>query len=76
MPMRQTWLVTVSCSLMLVGAVAAQTMDHRYFRGPTGPNCVASAALATDPTGAGRTALDDTITAPCPPPPNEAVREH
>ena len=38
----KTFLVTASCGLVLLGAVAAQAMGLRYLRGPTGPNCFES----------------------------------
>jgi hypothetical protein len=36
------FLATASCGMVLLGAVAAQAMGLRYFRGPNGPNCFES----------------------------------
>ncbi len=62
----KTFLVTASCGLVLLGAVAAPAMGLSSVRGPNGPNCVASPDVRDIP-------YDDEGEAPCPPPKNVAA---
>ena len=50
----KTFLVTGICGLVLFGAVAAEALGVKDFKGSGGPNCFES--------------LDVRVFAPCPPP--------